>query len=229
MNRKQKIRGKEYTIRKIANNLLRYYNLATEKEIEDGKNWYKEANEFCRQLASEYNLELWKVAGIVASLSPQTSWDLNRRFARQFISQRGRAFIANRDRTIKAKNIYKATDPGLVDTLLATTPNGALKTRAFFKNIMLPEFDDTITIDRHHLAVSLLRPERLRPLGDHESKMTHVQYRFLTDACVYAARKVNLLPNQLQGILWLVCRRLRGLDKPSVMDGGYTPMDIEDF
>lgn len=226
--RKQKIKGKVFTERKIVNNLLRYYNLCTPEEIEQGKNWYREANEFCRELAETYGVEVWKVAGITAALSPQTSWNQNCQWARQFIQNRGRAFIANRERTIKAKNIYKATDHSGVEDMLGADPTSAKKTKAFYRNILLPGYCDTVTIDRHHLAACLLRPERLRPIDNREAKITHVQYDFLAHCTALVARKVGMVPSECQAAIWLAIRRLRGLQKP-VQVQGYQPMDIEDF
>jgi hypothetical protein len=224
----QRFRNKEVTQTKVVKNLLRYYNLATAEELAVGKNWYKEANEFCQGLATEYGLEIWKVAGIVAALSPQNTWVQNKIDARNFISRGGRGFMGQRDRTIKSKKILKASSASEVHDLLSTKPGYALKTKAFYRNILLPEFCDSVCIDRHHLAACTMRPNKVRAISNKEGVITGKQYRFLANATVVASRKAGLIPNQFQAVVWGTLRRLRGLEKPVAIEG-YTPMDIEDF
>ena len=226
---KQKFRGKETTQTKVVKNLLRYYALCSNEDIEAGKRWYPEAHEFCKGLAEQYNMPLYKVAGIVSVFSPQASWPQNRAWAEEFIRNRGRGFMGNRERTIKAKKIYNATHPEQVYDNLATTPNGARKTKAFYKNITLPGFCDTTTIDRHAIAACFQRPEKSRALNDKEGSVTPVQYDFISDCYVKAARKVNMIPHDFQAAIWLTVRRVRGLSKPEVVEGGFVPADIDDF
>lgn len=228
MKKAQKFRGKEVTETKAVKNLLRYYSLCTPEEVDVGKRWYDEANEFCQELADTHKLEIWKVAGVVAALSPQTSWEMNKVFAKDFISKGGRGFMGNRDRTIKAKKILKASSGDEVHDLLSTQPGKALKTKSFYRNICLPGFCDTTTIDRHALAAVVQRPHKTSALSDKDGSITEKQYRFLSDCYVKAAKKVGLIPSQLQAVIWNRYRKQRGLEKPVNIDG-YTPMDIEDF
>ena len=228
MRRVQKFRGKEVTETKVVKNLLRYYKLCNQEEVESGKAWYPEANAFCKQLAEEYGLEVWKVAGIVASLSPQTTWTQNKIDARNFIARGGRGFMGQRDRTIKAKKILKATSGDEVYDLLSTKPGKALKTKSFYRNICLPGFCDTTTIDRHALAAATQRPDKTFALTDKDGAITERQYRFLSQCYVKAARKVGLIPHEMQAVIWNRYRKQRGLEKSVIIDG-FTPMDIEDF
>lgn len=228
MKKVQKFRGKEVTETKAVKNILRYYQLCSQEEVDVGKRWYADANTFCQELAEQYNLEVWKVAGVVASLSPQTSWIRNKIDAREFISKGGRGFMGQRDRTIKAKKILKASSGDEVHDLLSTQPGKALKTKAFFRNIALPGFCDTTCIDRHAIAIATQRPDKTRALSDKEGSLTERQYKFLSDCYVKAARKVGLIPSELQAVTWNKYRAQRGLEKPVEIDG-YTPMDIEDF
>lgn len=228
MKKVQKFKGKETTQTKVVKNLLRYYSLASPEEIEAGKVWYKEANAFCQEVAQQYKLEVWKVAGIVAALSPQTTWVQNKIDARNFIAKRGRGFMGQRDRVIKAKRILNASNGEEVHSLLSTKPGKALKTKAFYRNICLPGFCDTTTIDRHSLAAALQRPDNTAALSDREGAITEKQYRFLSECYVKAARKVGLIPHEMQAVVWTRYRKQRGLEKPALVEG-YTPMNIEDF
>lgn len=231
MRIKQKFKNKELTKTKVVKNLLRYYALATPEDIQTGINWYPEANQFCKDLSDRYDLDLCKVVGITAALSPQTSWDMNKRYASDFIENRGRGFMGNRERTIKAKNIYNANDPAKIQDYLATTPNGAKKTKAFYRNILLPGFCDTVCIDRHALAAGQQRPENTKALQDSEAHLSGKQYSFLSDCYVYAANKVGMIPSSFQAVIWTVYRKQRGLDKTvnTANENGFVPMDIENF
>lgn len=229
MKLKQRFGKKEITQTKVVNNLLRYYKLASPEEVEAGKKWYTEANKFCQQLSEQYGLELYKVAGIVASFSPQAEWGQNKSWAEEFIRNRGRGFVFNRDRTIKAKNIYKCGHPEQAYDLLSSKPNGALKTRSFFKNIVLPGFCDTVCLDRHALAAAFQRPHKTYPLGDREAHLTPKQYHFLSKCYVYAAKRVGMIPCDFQALTWEKYRAMRGLSKPPVVEGGFVPADIENF
>lgn len=228
MKKAQKFRGKEVTETKAIKNLLRYYSLCTPEEVEAGKAWYPEANMFCQELADTHKLEIWKVAGIVAALSPQAEWSQNKRWATEFIKTRGKGFMFNRDRTIKSKAIYKATTHDEVYDKLSTTANGSKKTRSFYRNILLPGYDDVVTLDRHALAAGFLRPDNCRPLSDKESSMTPKQYDFLASCFVKASRKVGMIPHDFQATLWLTVRRLRGLSKAVEVEG-FVPMGVDPF
>lgn len=224
----QKFLGKEVTRTKVIKNILRYYNLCTQEEIESGKNWYKEANVFCQELADQHKLEVWKVAGVVSALSPQTSWEMNKTFAKEFIAKGGRGFMGNRDRTIKAKKILKASNGDEVHDLLSTKPGKALKTKAFFRNISMPGFCDTTCIDRHALAVATQKPDNTRALSNKEGSITEKQYRFLSTCYIEASKKVKIIPSELQAITWNKYRECRGLSKPTSA-GDFIPMNIESF
>ena len=225
---KQKIKGEVYTLRKITNNLHRYIELATEQDIEEGLNWYPEANEFCRVLANKHGLTMQQVAGITAALSPQVEWGQNKRWAEQFIASRGKGFMGNRDRTIKCKTILKLTDPEAIYSTLSTSDKGGNKTKAFYRNILEPNKDDVVTIDRHAIAACFFRPELCRPLSDKDSKLTYSQYNFLSDCFVSKAREVGMLATSFQAVLWITVRRIRGLMEPKGIVG-FVPADIESF
>lgn len=95
-----KFKGEDLTKKRMVNNLLRYYNLATSIEIEEGMNWYKEANAFCKKLADRFEVTIEQAAGVLSALSPQVGFDQNKRFAITALSEPRRRVISNRDRTL---------------------------------------------------------------------------------------------------------------------------------
>lgn len=224
---KQKIKGEVYTLRKITNNLHRYIDLATPQDIEEGLNWYPEANEFCRVLANKHGLTLQQVAGITAAMSPQTSWGVNKEFVKSFLDSGGKAKVTTHERVTKAKKMLKTTDYEEIMSLLSVRENGALKTRAFYDSICRPTETDLVVIDRHQIAASLQRPDATYALDANMAQITPVQYNFLSECTREVARSLGYSYSATQAILWLSYRKCRNLftHKPDT----FVAMDIENF
>ena len=72
-----------YKLKKISKNLDYFFNLATNKEIKQGLNWYKVANKFCIDTAKEYNVTPLQVASVVSALSPRNKWEQNLKDAKK--------------------------------------------------------------------------------------------------------------------------------------------------
>ena len=71
---------KELTTKQLAevnNNLDNYFSLATDKDIDNGIAWYKQAHYICKDLAERYNTKLETVASIISALSPRNKWPQN--------------------------------------------------------------------------------------------------------------------------------------------------------
>ena len=59
------IRITDTTDRKIFNSLDRWIQHANPKQWKAGKVWYSEAQEYCKGLAKEFNIDPYKVAGVL--------------------------------------------------------------------------------------------------------------------------------------------------------------------
>lgn len=208
---KQKFKNKEYTERVVVNNILRYYEIATPEDIQDGLVWYDEAHDFADKLANRYSVKIQQSSGIISALSPQTSWSSNKVIADSFISSRGRTTVGNTTRLNKARKILKKESPEEILALLSTTPDGALKTKAFFKNILWPNKETDLTVDRHCIATCFQRPEKTFALSNSESQMTRLQYMFIDQCYKKSADKIGIMKHQLQAITWLTYRQCRNL------------------
>ena len=66
-----------YSDTKIKNNLKRWYAVSTDIDKESGKNWYKEAQDFCEYLSKKYDLDTYTCATVVSCLSPNNKWARN--------------------------------------------------------------------------------------------------------------------------------------------------------
>jgi hypothetical protein len=207
----QKYKGKELSERKAINNVLRYFELATSQEMSEGIEWYNAANSYCRELAERFNSTPQQCAGIIAAFSPQTDWASNKRFAVSFLLSPN-ARVKSLDQTLKAKAILKTTNESEIYSRLSTVDK-AFKTRAFFLNLMNPDIETTVTIDRHAISAVLQLPNEVRSIGDDYTLPTKIQYAFFVSVYTKAAKQANVLPHQ--AIIWTVYRRLRSLKEHS--------------
>lgn len=208
---KQKIKGEVYTIRRIVNNLNRYMEIATPEEIEVGKSWYNEANQFCRRVGEQYGITLEQAAGLTSVFSPQTSWTVNKQLVKSFMDSKGKSKVTTMDRVLKARRMLKTTDYQEIMDLLSVHANGSKKTKAFYDSICRPTETDLVVIDRHQIAASFQRPDATAALDASLAQITSIQYDFLSECTREAARKFNMNYTACQATIWTVYRRCRNL------------------
>lgn len=202
---KQKFAHKEFTTTKVVNNLIRYYNLATNKELSDGCKWYNEARNFCESLSSAAEIPIYQIAGVVSALSPQTSWDLNKELAFRFLVEGERKNLHNGRQIEKAEYCLQAKNQREIFNLLT---KDKVKTSQFYYNMLFPYESIGVTVDRHAIQACIFKPDKIK---SKEFKMTKKQYDFFSDCYIKASEKVGLLPHQFQAVVWLVVRRLKEL------------------
>ena len=210
---KQKFKGDLLTEKKCINSILRFYSLSSLAEINDGLTWYSEANKYARDLAARFNLSVQQIAGLIAVFSPQAGWVENKRYALTFLYNPN-ARIRSKVQTDKAKLILTLKIESDIYNAQSTR-GAAFKTKAFFKNILNPDIDADVTIDRHAIASCIQHPDNVSALGDEYGQLTAKQYQFFQDCYIKAAKQVNILPHQLQAIVWVTYRRIRKLAEHS--------------
>ena len=64
-------------LRSIKRNLNFFFDQATNKDIKQGLQWYKNANNEANKIAKKYNLDVYKVAQVISALSPRNKWIQN--------------------------------------------------------------------------------------------------------------------------------------------------------
>lgn len=114
---------------------------------DEGFIWYFRAYDHCVNLARQFpdlDLTYDQIAGIVAALSPQTSWEQNLHYARMLLTEdRAPTLTHAVDSALKIK---AGEDP---ITVLHHRKKNNLKVRTFHSNISDPEVSQDVTIDRH--------------------------------------------------------------------------------
>lgn len=179
--------AREYYVR----NIVSVYSVASQDEYEQGAHWYEQAHWTARMLADG---DVRTGAGLLAALSPQTSWWLNVELACDAYES-GEARRHTRDSCGKANKILAGIDP--VDVLPMER-----KTGQFYRCILDPDDGEAVCIDRHayDIAVGI-------PLGDWDRGLSAKgRYALIADCYREAAHRVEQLPSVVQAVTWVTWR-----------------------
>lgn len=201
---KQKYKGQILTTQKVINSIIRFYNEAEKNEIDSGLSWYNEAHELAKEFSIKTGYSVMNIAGVIAALSPQTSWELNKVYLVRFLKDGIHATANTRLNKIKAEKCLHATNVDEIKKIL----NGN-KTKSFFFNIAFPDVDQIATIDRHTFAICVQRPDKVKAFE--ALQLTDLQYEFVENCYIKAAQKIGIKALELQAITWVTYRRLRNL------------------
>lgn len=178
----------------LCDNILTAFVKASDSDISDGMSWYSEAFD----IAKEFNSARPDLgAGIIAALSPMTSWPLNVRRAREVFETGTTAGLKNNVR--KAERIYAGENP--LDVLSGP------KVTSFFHNIMGDGM--AVTVDRHAIDVAY---GKVMSDTERNKAVSGKRYGLIREAYNHAA---GILTNegtamtgpQLQAIVWVYWRR----------------------
>lgn len=193
---------------RMIHNIVSVYRDADETQHAEGLVWYDNAQKAAYRIALKHDVPVYLVVAVIAALSPNNKWTRN---------------IVNADALIGAFVNGDGIDSVKVSTyhrmkqkawdILWTLPDydGAKrmlkgqKITSFFMDIM-GEFN--VTIDGH--ARNIAYGERVG-LTDDRSNIGVREYRALQAAYEEAARRVGLMPYQLQAITWRVWRDRHGI------------------
>jgi len=188
-----------YRQKKIKQNLDYYFNLATEKEIKDGKNWYKDANNFCKDAAKKFNYNVYTVASILSALSPRNKWEQNKKDCLKVLKavngglnpEQIKVCTFNTNK-FKAFNIAKNK---------VSLNNTSLKTFNFLNNIafLCPE---SVTVDIWHLRACFNKSIKIN-----NAAIGKIAYKQIKDITLLKAKKYDLKAYELQAILWLTVQK----------------------
>ena len=189
-------------------NITCVYRDADETQHAEGLLWYENAQKAAHDIAVKYDIAVYIVAAVIAALSPNNKWSRNLTNADALIG----AFIRGDGIDSVKVSTYHAMKRKAWDILAARpdyeTAKKMLKGQkitSFFCDIM-GEFN--VTIDGH--ARNIAYGERVG-LTDDRSNIGVREYRALQAAYEEAARRVGLMPYQLQAITWRVWRDRHGI------------------
>lgn len=193
---------------KMIYNISSVYRNADETQHAEGLLWYSDAQKAAHDIAVKYDIAVYLVVAVIAALSPNNKWSRNIVNADALIG----AFIRGDSIDSVKVSTYNKMKAKAWD-ILAARPDydGAKamlkgqKITSFFMDIM-GEFN--VTIDGH--ARNIAYGERVG-LTDDRTNIGVREYRALQAAYEEAARRVGLMPYQLQAITWRVWRDRHGI------------------
>ncbi len=193
---------------KMIHNIVTVLRDSDETQHAEGLLWYPNAQKAAHDIAIKYDIAVYLVVAVIAALSPNNKWSRNVTNADALIG----AFIRGDGiDAVKVSTYHKMKQKAW--DILAARPDydGAKrmlkgqKITSFFMDIM-GEFN--VTIDGH--ARNIAYGERVG-LTDDRSNIGVREYRALQAAYEEAARRVGLMPYQLQAITWRVWRDRHGI------------------
>lgn len=191
------------TDKKIKDNLLRWFNAAKAEEYKAGMNWYSEAQQFTHSLAKAYDLDPYKVAGVVSALSPNNKWERNKIDAATVV----KAHLAGIGPDSVKVCTYNANKNKAFEILKGDTEITAKspKTHAFAMNVGLNS-PEHITVDKWHLRACVVGP--VDGVEDCAESCTAVQYRRVEAITASLAKDLDLAGYELQAIIWVTIKRV---------------------
>lgn len=174
-----------------AENIRRVLESASESDWDSGLTWYDSARDFASALTPD-NVAMG--AGIIAALSPMTSWPENVKKATMLV-ETGDTYGLSRN-VDKAKAILSGLPP--LDVLSGP------KVRAFYMNIMGINSAEAVTIDRHAVDIALGRTMTNAERGPW---MRGKRQASLVAMYLDVATEYTLTGAQVQAVTWVHWRR----------------------
>ena len=185
------------TVDTLVANIVWTYNESSEQDRSEGIEWYAYAHLFADRIAPSVKVG----AGVLAALSPQVSWSMNQRLARNACQYR--KFTGQTGANVrKARAIINGHNP--TDVFDSDRLERGCKVRAFYACILDPNNAHHVVIDRHAFDIALgcfdhgIDGHVLDRIGG---------YEYFADAYRKAGAELGLLPLQVQAITWLAWRR----------------------
>ncbi len=186
-------------LKQIEKELTNIFNSATNNEISRGLNWYSDANIICNDLATKYNVDVYKVASVISALSPRNKWERNIKDAETVIKAHNIGLPAEAVRVstfhsnkFKAFNILKGN---------TTITDSSLKTFNFVNNIAYLDAN-SLTIDIWHLRGCFNKKIKID-----SATIGRIAYGQIKKLTLDLANKLGIEGYQLQAIIWVTIQR----------------------
>ena len=179
--------------------ILNMYRNASPELMKSGHDWYPRAHEEAKSVGRG-NVE--RGAGILAALSPLTTWTRNRSLARDVIKT-GTANVFDSTNLEKAQRILQGEHP--LDVLQGH------KVTSFYRNIVNPDDPDPVTIDRHAhdipMGIAFRGVKKSNKPAPDLGLDALGRYQHFVDAYKNASQQLEVpIPNKVQAITWVTHR-----------------------
>jgi len=190
----------KYKLKKINSNLDYFFNNATDSEIKEGLNWYKNANEFVNNISNKYNINPYKVASVVSSLSPRNKWQQNLIDAEK-VCEAFKLGLHPTDIKVCTFHTNKFKAFNILNNNTSITDK-SLKTFNFVNNISYLD-ETSLTVDIWHLRACFNKMIKIN-----SASIGRVAYEQIKTLTINKANKLGLKGYELQAVIWLTAQRL---------------------
>ena len=193
--------------------------LASQAELMGGRGWYLQASDFSHRLADAYDCSHAVAAGVVAALSPNQSWQNNKRAAEMTIKAWSQGIDPLSILGVSAYPIMRQkasrilNSDGSVESIESIL-NGP-KITSFFRCIIGNQSE--VCVDGHALSVYLgerIPTTRTPNISKALYKAVQRSYVLVADQS-YDLIGECLTPAQVQAVTWTVYRRLYAYKRSS--------------
>lgn len=179
------------TRRRYVRNIISVFESATPAQRGEGYAWYRVANGIAAMIGDG---DVRRGAGLLAALSPQTSWWMNVELASD-AADHGFASGHFRDACSKARRILEGADPESVLPMRR-------KTGQFFLCIVDPQHPTAVCVDRHAHDLMIGRA-----LGNGVRGLTaHGRYETVASCYRTAGARLGVTPATVQAVTWVAWR-----------------------
>lgn len=166
--------------------------------------WYNKAHDYAVNLANSYGITVPQAAGIIAATSVNKSWDENLKCAESFLSTgnaRHFGLIQNRCELILSTTDVTEIGNAVFGGTLDRSKGNGNKLFNFFLNILFPDVENGVTIDRH--AAEALGCKQ--PKTPKQYKAIELMYFDLTET-INKELGTTYMAHQVQAMVWVAFR-----------------------
>lgn len=175
---------------KVSKNLDHYFDLATDDQIKDGLNWYKNANQFCKDQEQIFGIGSDIIASVVSALSPRNKWATNLKDTVTVLNAVKNG-LSPADIKVSTFHTNKFKAFALAFGTVEIT-NESRKTYSFVCNVGSLD-ENRATVDVWHLRACF--NQTIKVLG-------HLAYDQLERLTISKAKKLGLKGFEYQAIIW---------------------------
>ena len=171
--------------------IKKHYSRATLEQIQEGTTWYERAHNEAKLLSQVFDIPLPKVVGVISALSPNNKWKRNLHDAWNLletpcITTKCCTFTKQRQKALDILN-GSGREAEILSILKGT------KTLTFFTNILYYSDSQSVTVDMWAYRSVNVEPKQK-------------YYKQVQQAYQNVAKELNLIPHQLQAVVWGVVR-----------------------
>lgn len=182
-------------------NIRSVFDAATPLQIGQGATWYLDAYQTARNLALDHGVTVEQAAGVIAAVSPRSSWGSNVSLASRILDLHDDGITATRGYLsiglVKAARILAGERP---DDVLTSD-----KVRAFYHCIVTGGLTDEVCVDRHAYCIAW-------NMRSGDVTVTKTAYRRIANAYREVAHLVGIPAAHVQAVTWLVWRSRHGTE-----------------